>query len=472
MTSPPSVETAEVSRGTISPAGVAVRAAISLAILGGSVGLMFAIGRGAPPKRQPTDDTLPLVEVQRVQSYTGGIDFDVDGVVIPFREIEIPAEVAGRIEFKSENCRMGHTVEKDDLLVRIDQEDYELEIRSIGESVKQARANLQELEVQITARKRQIELAEEDLVLKRREVARYENIDDPGVYSKSELDAARLKELQARDALQTEQDQLTLLEASRDRLGSAIDLGIAQLEKAKLDLARTEIRAPIAGIITREGPEEGGYVQRGGMVAAVQDSTLMEIRCSLPMSQMSWLWQSPPSEGVLPRSKNAYQLPETPATVHFDMGATACKWEGKLAYFDGGSVDQQTRMVPCRVVVDRPEEVEFVGEVNAAVRSAPITLLTGMFVTVQVHASPGIPLLRLPERAVQPGNQVWTIEPTDNDSSKRGTLHQRHVNVAHVADDFVLAYLHGSELSAGELVVVSPLATPTEAAEIEFTESP
>ena len=89
MTSSPPVETVQAPRRTISPTGIAVRAAISLAFLGGSVGLMIAIGRGSPPKRRPTDQSLPLVEVQRVQSYTGGIDFDVDGVVIPFREIEV-----------------------------------------------------------------------------------------------------------------------------------------------------------------------------------------------------------------------------------------------------------------------------------------------------------------------------------------------------------------------------------------------
>ena len=210
-------------------------------------------------------------------------------------------------------------------------------------------------------RNRQIELAQEDLTLKRREVERYEKIDDPGVYSKSELDAAKLKELQARDALQTEKDQLELLEASRDRLGAAIDLGLAQLDKAKLDLKRTEIHAPIDGIITREGPEQGGFIQRGGMVAVVQDSSQMEIRCSLPMRQMNWLWQSNQSEADLPQTNNAYQLPETPATVHFDMGAATCNWHGRLAYFDGGQVDQQTRMVPCRVIVDRPKEVEIDG---------------------------------------------------------------------------------------------------------------
>lgn len=473
-TAPPTSETARNRRP--SWLEVSLRSLISLVILGAAVATFFAVGKKTPPPRQPAEEAAPLVRVDTIVQHVGGIDIQADGVVIPFREIEVPTEVEGRIAYKSDKCRIGHTVEKGELLVRIDPEDYELELRRLGENVKQARANLQELEVEITARNRQIALAEEDLQIKRREVDRYEKIDDPGVYSKSEIDAARLKELQARDALQTEKDQLELLEASRKRLESAIDLGLAQLDKAKLNLSRTEIRAPISGIVTREGPEEGGYLQRGGMVAVVQDTSLMEIRCSLPMRQMGWLWQADRSEGALPTSDNAYELPDTPATVRFfDMGAATCKWEGRLAYFDGGRVDQQTRMVPCRVVVDRPENVELVGEAKAALESAPLALLAGMFVTVEIHASPGIKLLSLPEQAVQPGNEVWTVRKEitggADGSQTHGVLKKEQLNVAHTTDTEVLAYPHGSNLKVGDMVVVSPLASPIDGTVVEIMES-
>ena len=66
------------------------------------------------------------------------------------------------------------------------------------------------------------------MAIKRREFERYQEIDDPGVYSKSELDTARLKELQARDAVQTEQDQLDLLEAQSQPAGKLHRLGHGQ----------------------------------------------------------------------------------------------------------------------------------------------------------------------------------------------------------------------------------------------------
>jgi multidrug efflux pump subunit AcrA (membrane-fusion protein) len=444
-----------------------------VAILGAGGAVFVGLGRGRMPQpQQKQSSQLPAVEVALVQEHQGGLDFRVDGVVIPFRTIAVPAEVSGRVSFKSDNCRVGHVVRKGELLVRIDPQNYELEVRRLEEDVKQARANLHELKVETAARQRQIELAEEDLAIKRREVERYEKIQDPGVYSKSELDDARLKELQARDAVQTEKDQLDLLEARHERLASAIELGLAKLEQARLDLKRTEITAPIDGVITEEGPEQGGYVPIGGTVATVQDTSRMEIRCSLHMQQMNWLWKSGNASDQPTADRRGYQLPETPATVFFSVGETAYRWDGKLAYYDGAQVDQQTRMVPCRVVVEDPEHVRLDDGSVSVPATGPITLMAGMFVTVHVHATPKISLLEFPEVAIQPGNHVWIVRRDADAEPNQGRLRRSSIRIAHAADDLVLAYDNSSDLKPGDLVVVSPLASPTENSTVELMEMP
>lgn len=397
-----------------------------------------------------------MVEVAAVERHEQGIDFEVNGVVIPFREVEVAAEVAGRIAFRSETCRIGHTVKRDELLQKIDPADYDLEVRRLEEQWKQTQADLRELEVEIESGKRQIELAKEDLVIKRREVGRYEQIDDPGVYSQSELDEARLKELQARDALQTEVDQVELLETRRERFSSACELAASQLEKTRLDMSRTEIRSPIDGLITQEPIEQGCYAERGGVVAVIQDTSCMEIRCSLHMKQMHWLWQSSSQEGGADRREPPYRFPETPVTVAYDMETARFKWEGVLQYYDGGKVDERTRMVPCRVRVAEPYRVQVDSPSSPALN--PPALMAGMFVTVEVHSKPDIPLLRLPEAAVQPGGTVWTVE--------EGRLHEMPVRVAHATSENAIAYRDEKGLAAGDLVVISPLAVPTENAPV------
>jgi RND family efflux transporter MFP subunit len=430
-----------------------------LAILGASLIVLVAMGGNkTPDTKPPAAPHQPAVEVAVVQQHDRGIDFDVDGVAIPFQQIEVPAEVAGRVAFRSENCRIGHSVRRGDVLLKVDPQDYDLEVRRMDEMVKQAQAELGELQVEVEAARRQVELAKEDLAIKQREVRRYLAIEDPGVYTEAELDSVRLKELQARDALQTEIDQGTILEARRERLTSARELAARQLEKARLDLSRTEIVAPIDGVITREPVEQGSYIQRGGVAVVIQDTSCMEIRCKLHMKEMHWLWQSASAEPGLETNGRAFRFPKTPVTVTYDMDSVQFHWDGTLQYYDGVKIDEQTRMIPCRVRVAEPSKMR--AGTPSPSGATPPSLMAGMFVTVQVHSKPQIPLLRLPEAAVQPGGTVWTV--------REEQLHEVPLRVAHATSKLVIAYDDEEGLKAGDLVVVSPLAAPTEGASVSI----
>lgn len=433
------------------------RSGLSLLLIGLGIIGFVALGSGQSPQSRGERETVkPIVQVATVTEHREGIDFNVDGIVIAFREITIPAEVAGQVSFKSDNCRVGHMVRTGELLAKIDPIDYQLEVHRLAEEVKQAEANQHELKIETAAGRRQIELAREDLAIQQREVQRYERIKDPGVYSQSELDAAWLKELQARDALQTEIDQLELIEAQQIRLASASQLATYQLDKARLELTRTEIYSPIDGIVTEELVEQDCYLQKGAGVVVVQGTSCMEIRCSLQMKQMHWIWQTAPASDEATTSDNVYHFPETAVTVIYEMESRKFRWEGKLQYYDGGKIDERTRMVPCRVRVSQPSCVQVDGTCSGGVR--PPVLMAGMFVTVRVHAKPDLALLRLPEAAVQPGGTVWTVRDHQ--------LHELSVRVAHATREEVLVYQQESELHAGDRVVVSPVAAPTEGAAV------
>lgn len=446
---------------------VLFRTVVSLTLIAGAIGVVFLLGKTKPPPTQEvTAKTYPVVEVVPITQHAGGIDFGVDGVVVPFRQVEMPAEVAGTIAFRSDNCRVGRTVAQGELLLKIDPQDYALEVRRLQEQLRQARAELHELGVETGARKRQIELAQEDLAIKQREVARYEKIDDPGVYSKSELDTTRLKELQARVALQTEQDQLQLLEARHERLGSVCELVTSQLEKAQLDERRTEIHSPIDGVITSDPVERGCYVQRGSVVVVIQDTSCMEVKCSLQMYQMHWLWQGVTETATSSQQSSSYRFPETPVTVVYRMRDAEYRWEGTLNNYDGAEVDQQTRMIPCRVIVPNPSTVASTGKHRTP--AAPAGLMAGMFVTVQVHASPRVPLFQVPEASIQPGNTVWVVSDVAGKEPPRGRLRGLKVDVAYGGEKMALIYGSDSALSPGTLVVASPVASPVEGMEVEL----
>ena len=139
----------------------------------------------------------------------------------------------------------------------------------------------------------------------------------------------------------------------------------------------------------------------------------------------------------------------------YEFGGHSFAWKGSLNRYDGPGIDNQTRMIPCRVHVDQPLAVRVldpVGDVEGAAN--PPTLMTGMFVKVRIHVRPPIQLVRVPPAAIQPGNVIWTV--------RDDTLHRTNVRIANSTSELVVAYQEKGGLQVGDAVVVSPVATPFE----------
>lgn len=488
------------------------RTFLSLAILGLGVGGFILMGTPEVPTQDPTPDPLPLVATKPAVAHTDGIDFDVDGVVVPYRQIQIAAQVAGKVEFKSDACRSGRTVRKGDLLLRIEPDDYELEVRRLKEELAQAGAMVLELDAEIKSWENQIDSLGKQLVIDARQLKRNQELMRRKAASSSEVDSARRAEIATENALQSLIDQKNLLTQRRIRMESAKALVQANLEKADLNLNRTEIRSPIDGVVVSESVEQDGYVQSGGSMMVLQDTSQLDVTCKLYMHQMHWLWQSDATDDPGNALTGGYNFPKTPATVIYDLSGQDYAWDAVADRYDGAGIDSQTRMVPIRIHVDDPTSVmnladmidtqrskqtaaakAFVATESSAGTSTesttppgnipvdepkkeptetlgteiaktrknlhPPTLMTGMFVKVRLHANPPIPLVRLPQEAIQPGNTVWIVQG--------GKLHKKSISIATSNPNYVVAYQVSGGLQAGDLVVTSPLASPVDGMQVQ-----
>ena len=440
-----------------------LRFVISIAILAIGIAGFILMGTPEVQTRPPARKNNRVVQTVTLAPHTDGIQFQVDGVVVPFRQVNIAAQVAGRVEFKADQCRLGQTVKKGELLFRIDQGDYQLEVARLEEEVKQASSMLEELDAETASANNQIASAKSQLKMDARQVERSRTLLDRRAASETELDNSRRAELSTRSSLQKLMDDNVLLTRRRTRLESAMALQETNLEKAQVALLRTEIVAPMDGVVVSENVQQDGYVQSGSTVVRIQDTSQVDVTCKLHMRQLNWLWQGA-SGAASESTAAAYDFPKTPATIVYELGPTKYQWSGVVNRFDGAGIDNQTRMVPCRVNVESKAGmvakpvVDDSKTVSGESTAAP-SLLTGMFVKVVIDAQPPIPLLRIPQRAIQPGNAVWTVAD--------GKLKRKTVRIANSTDAFVIAYQDEAGLMAGDVVVVSPMATPVEGAEVE-----
>lgn len=405
-----------------------------LLLLAVAIGVVVWLGTVQSPSRPPIDDTmagrlfaLPAVDVAPVRSLksTGRkLQLTTDGTVVPFREIMLATEVAGQIVEKSAKCEAGKFVNKGDMLMTIDPTDYELEVKRLQRLQQQEYEALAEIDQEMANTKKSKELALADIELQQRELKRRQALPEQFA-SQGELDQARRSLLQAEQQLLQLQNQMELAKKRRVRLESAEQLAKVQLEAAENNLRRTKITAPMDGVIVSEQAELNTFVARGSPVVTLEDTSKVEVAASLRTDQLYWVLNQNRSEDLVLAQPDGtevrgYQLPPTPVQVRYQLSGRddlTYQWRGQLIGYDGIGLDEATRTVPVRIVVDHPQQ--FVVQRNGKVIgthdensvAGPTTLVRGMFVNLSLELTPTMDLVVLPSESLKPGNRVWQFIP-------------------------------------------------------------
>ena len=435
-----------------------IRIVLPILILAGGVGGFLALGGRRPMEtRQEESAKSPLVETALVEPHQRELEILVDGLVVPSREIKLSAEIAGRIIHKADACRAGKYATKGTVLIEIDPRDYDLEARRLQKELQQAEVSLAELDVEEQNTQGLVKLAKDTLELELKEVERLRKLVEKDYVTDSQMDAELRNELTARNALLTLENQLRSIKTRRSRLEGARDFVAVRLEKAELDRTRTKITMPVDGMIVEDLVEQNGYVAPGTAVAMIEDTSTVEVKCSLQMDELYWLWNQKGDESNGSASQGPrtdYQIPRAPVTVIYTLAGEDYAWDGVLSRYEGVGLDEATRMVPCRVSVANPRAVRSLGAKTSPPSSSrsvgPPALVRGMYVTVRIHAKPEAELLSISERAVRPGNKVWRVR--DN------KLNIVPIHVVSIMNDIAAVRPVAGNLVAGDKVVVTPLA--------------
>lgn len=366
---------------------------------------------------------LPIVAVGQIESSASlaSLDVAVSGTVVPYRQINLAAEIAGLVRIKSDNCQIGRYVNKGDILFELDSTDTELEIERLEALKETELAQQRELDQEIFNAKKSLELAEEELALNEKELKRLGSLAK-GFASENELDQARRQRVNSATARLTIQNQLQMLETKRTRLKLAERLAEAQLQQARVNLERTTVASPIDGVIVTESVQADSFVQRGATLCVIEDTQRVEVSCNLRSDQLLLVLEqrlaANNSTGAMPVVQGSnYELPNTPVTVSYRVAGReeiSYQWKGHLSRYEGVGLDSQSRTVPVRVRVDNPQEAIRNGETAKLQGPGGIAaLVRGMFVECQIHTATPRDTVLIPKLGLKPGNQVWKFVRDD-----------------------------------------------------------
>ena len=285
---------------------------------------------------------------------------------------------------------------------------------------------------------------------------------DPFDYEQA-LVSARSQLAQARLRLAQEEAEAEVAQREWDTLGrgdprelalrkpqledarASVAAAEAGVERATRDLQRAEIVAPYAGRVRTKNVDIGQYVRVGDALATVYAVDVAEIRLPLPDDELAYL--------DLPLSYRGVQQQVRPlVTLHATFAGEAHAWDGLIVRTES-EIDSVSRMV--HAIAEVPDPYAPGPNPNRP------PLAVGMYVEAEINGRTARDVAVLPRQALRGRDQVLVVTPDDR-------LSFRTIDVLRTSTESVIVR---SGLQAGELVVISPLDTPTDGMRVQLADA-
>lgn len=266
-----------------------------LAVVAGAAGYGVYMKMNAPvPVRTAPVNREILAEGKGIQMVTAS------GYVVPRHKIEVSSKIIGRV--REILVKRGDRVKEGDVLLRLEDEDYQAQVRSAEAMAGALHARLDELKAgsrpqEIAASQASVASAQATLRNAEEDFKRAESLTKDGVASAQDLDRSRAARDVAKAQLNSAQKNAELVTMGPRR--EVIDAAEAQLREAdanleyiKTTLSNTVIKAPISGTILEKLAEQGELVTntnfggtRGAKSSVVTMADLTDLQVEVDVNQ-------------------------------------------------------------------------------------------------------------------------------------------------------------------------------------------
>jgi RND family efflux transporter MFP subunit len=389
-----------------------IKALLTVGVLFTAVVMAYGLVLTAPtPMQVEPEEVSTAVRVQTVEKHPVQLKVRSQGNVLPLTESDLIPEVSGRVEWISPNLIAGGYFEKDELLLKLDDRDYQ-------SSLIRSKAGL----------------------------ARAEAEDEHARFELQRLEELVKKKLTSQSTLET-------AIRSQRIASAALNESKAALSQAERDLWRTQIRAPYNGLVRMKDIDQGQFVQRGAMVAQVYSADTVEIRLPIADRQLAYLDLPLGFQGEIAAEKQANVRLST------RYGGEAFSWNGKLVRTEA-AIDSRTRMVFAVVRVQNSASNPLAQQGSEESSEQP-RLPVGLFVNAEISGKIIDDIVVLPRAVIRNQTQVLVVDAENK-------LRFRDVELLRYDKDEVFIQ---SGLKSGEFVNLSPLQTVIDGMRVTPTKS-
>lgn len=356
------------------------RVLLALLILGGAAwyAQTMIASQPEPVQRQARERSFTVAAIEpELGSFAPTITSY--GEVVASRTIDLRAQVSGEVEEVSPNLVAGGQVSAGEVLLRIDDFDYQFAEDEARAALIDARFAKDEAESQVDLQTDAFDLARRQYESAERDLERARSLLAGGTVTNQEVEARELVMAEREQALQQAEAALESSRTNITRQLALIEQADRRLQQASRALANTVITAPFDGVVTAENVEVGRVFSPNETVASLYDLDALEVAFTLSDREYGMLV----SDGLIGRA----------VTVVWEIDPEPLTLTGEISRA-GAEVNSAIGGVQVFAALS--------GEARAPIRP-------GTFVRVLVDGLSYDDALRIPETALYEDNHFYTV---------------------------------------------------------------
>ena len=362
-----------------------------LLLLFGFVVVLVVVFRPSADKSSMPPVPAISVETMTIEPREYQVMISSFGRIEPRTQGHLVAQVSGQIIEVSPNFRDGGFFDQGEVLVKIDPRDYLIQVDIAAAELANAKVNYAEQQV----------LADQAINDRK-------NLRNKGTATDFALNIPQLA-------------------AAKSQIGAAE----AKLKKAKLDVERTQIRAPYPGRILSKSVDIGEVVSANTSLASLYATDLVEVNLPIKNSELAFINLPEASELAGSNGKPLAQV-----KIINRLGDVEQFWPAVLVRA-AGAIDEQSQQLNVTARIDHP----YSGQDK---ERRPLKI--GQYVTAEIEGKTIPDAIVIPNAAIYQGSYVYLYQD--------GLLQHKDIDIAWQNATEALIK-HG--IKAGDQLVLTPL---------------
>jgi HlyD family secretion protein len=253
----------------------------------GAVSVLVAAAGGYVWWKEPFNSP-PAYRLAKIERGSITAVVSATGTLNPVVSVQVGSQVSGQL--KELYADFNSAVKKGQLIARIDPQSFTLRVNQAMADVEAARATALTQRANVAAVQAELARAKVQVGDAEREYNRNQMLFEKSFVSGAVRDKAQAALEGAREQLNAAQAQVAVAQAQVRNADAVVKQRESQLAQARVDLERTEIRAPVDGIVVKKSVEPGQTVaaslQAPELFIIAQDLRRMQVDASIDESEV------------------------------------------------------------------------------------------------------------------------------------------------------------------------------------------